>query len=191
MFWWLCLQTSGINGGVCRWTSVKRKMSISWNISKSNVYIFHFVSWNQVSDYEKSCSYRVITRSLGNLLNPNCVHLTFYVLEIMLSDKNNPQKLLGEKPIHNHIKINLLVLSVSSYKNLWTYDLRAIKYSILLEKRLSVSFLIPWTFQTEGKTRNKEKLDLYHYTKFFLIRLKERQCQRMFKLPHNCTHLTR
>ena len=22
------------------------------------------------------------------------------------------------------------------------------------------------------------------------IRLKERQCQRMFKLPHNCTHLT-
>ena len=65
-------------------------------ISVSNVYIFHSVNWNQVSDYEKSCLYRVIIRSLRNLLNPNYAHLTFYVLEIMLSDKNNPQKLLGD-----------------------------------------------------------------------------------------------
>ena len=53
-------------------------------------------------------------------------------------------------------------------------------------------FVIPWTVAYQGPlSMGFYRQDYWSGLPFSFSNPKERQCQRMVKLPHNCTHLTR
>ena len=56
-------------------------------------------------------------------------------------------------------------------------------FQILKEDAVSVALNMPANLENSAVTTGLEKVSFHPNPK-------ERQCQRMLKLPHNCTHLT-
>ena len=57
-------------------------------------------------------------------------------------------------------------------------------FQILEDDAVSVALNMPANLENSGVATELEKVSFHSNPK-------ERQCQRMLKLPHNCTHLTR
>ena len=56
-------------------------------------------------------------------------------------------------------------------------------FQILKDDTVSVALNMPANLENSAVATGLEKVSID-------FNPKERQCQRMFKLPHNCTHLT-
>ena len=56
-------------------------------------------------------------------------------------------------------------------------------FKILKDDAVSVALNIPANLENSAVAAGLEKVSFHSNPK-------ERQCQRMLKLPHNCTHLT-
>ena len=56
-------------------------------------------------------------------------------------------------------------------------------FQILKDDAVSAAFNMPANWESSAVTTGLEKVSFHSNPK-------ERQCQRMLKLPHNCTHLT-
>ena len=56
-------------------------------------------------------------------------------------------------------------------------------FQILKHGTVKAAFNMPASLENSAVATGLEKVS-FHYNP------KERQCQKMFKLPHNCTHLT-
>ena len=96
------------------------------------------------------------------------------------------------------VKFRLKLMKVGKTTRSFKYDLNQIPYNYTVEvnirfKGLDLIHRVPEELWTEVrdivqeamiKTNTKEKVSFHSNPK-------ERQCQRMFKLLHNCTHLTR
>ena len=57
-------------------------------------------------------------------------------------------------------------------------------FQILKEDAVKMLYSMPANIETSAVATGLEKVSFHSSPK-------ERQCQRMLKLPHNCTHLTR
>ena len=57
-------------------------------------------------------------------------------------------------------------------------------FQILKDDAVSAAFNMPANWESSAVTTGLEKVSFHSNPK-------ERQCQRMLKIPHNCTHLTR
>ena len=124
------------------------------------------------------------------VIDPNstlyAMQIIFYTLLIYKKDLHDPDNHDG---VITHLGPDILECEVKWEASLWTKLVEVMKFFWVISNRKrwfceSATFNMPANLENSAVATGLEKVSFHSNPK-------ERKFQRKFKLPHNCTHLTR